>query len=263
MTAFFFHTAEQPLFGQYGPPSSRVDRDEGVLFCPPVGREYMICHWCLRQLAQDLVQAGFHVFCFDYSCLGDSWGAFEEATLGRWVEDVRAAHQEFADVSGLQKISAIGLRLGAALAYEAAREVPLYHLLLLDPVTDGRAFIAVCRAMQTGLRKVRQAAPRVTPGADFEDHLGYRHSAALVEQLAGLGLSATPLPRADRVQFFLSAPDPSAQRLREQLEGESCPTDLWLGKTPAGWDNVVAYSEPVLLAELRRAVVDALKGDQP
>src|SRR4051794_40238740 len=122
MTPFFFHTADRPLFGLYGPPCCAEERDEGVVVCAPVGHEYMNTHWCLRMLASELMRAGLHVFCFDYSCHGDSWGTFEQASVSRWVADVATAAQELADNSGVSNLSVVGLRLGATLAYLAARE---------------------------------------------------------------------------------------------------------------------------------------------
>ncbi len=233
MSAFFFHDETKPLFGLYGPPCGERDRDEGVLLCAPTGHEYQRTHWCLRVLAAELLRAGFHVFRFDYSCMGDSWGSFEEATVERWVGDVRAAVQELADNAGVTQISVVGLRLGASLAYAAAREVSLHQLVLWDPVADGQGYVEQLRRLQTRRKETWAAAPSCTPGAAFEDLLGYRYSAALIEQLRGLSLDGAP-PRAGRVSR--------------------------LNKNVAGWDDVDAYAEPVLLADARRAVLDLLGG---
>jgi esterase/lipase len=71
----------------------------------------MITHWNLRLLGEELRKAGLHVFRFDYSCLGDSWGTFEQASVSQWIADVKAALQELADNSGVSSLSVVGLRL--------------------------------------------------------------------------------------------------------------------------------------------------------
>src|SRR5688572_20567272 len=87
--AFFFGSAAQPLFGLYGPPQAQQDHDHAILLCAPVGHEYMRANWGLRLLGDHLIQAGYHVMRFDYSCLGDSWGTFEQARVGQWVADIQ------------------------------------------------------------------------------------------------------------------------------------------------------------------------------
>jgi pimeloyl-ACP methyl ester carboxylesterase len=255
LTPFFFHTAAQPLFGLYAPPQGPQDRDEGILLCAPVAHEYMRAHWCLRLLAADLLQAGFHVFRFDWSCLGDSWGSFEEATVPRWVEDVRVAVQELADNSGVRKLSVVGLRLGATLACAAA-DLPLHQLILWEPVPNGRAHLEQLRCMQTQIAEARHNPP----APDFADLLGYRYSAALVEQLKQLNLNAAPLPKANRVCLLLAAPDPAALQLQKRLDEHSIATEVRFTKETAGWDQAADFAEQVLLPGARRAVVELLGG---
>src|SRR5580700_6433678 len=110
--AFFFGSRTQSLFGLYGPPQSHEDQDHAVLLCAPIGHEYMRANWGLRLLGDQLIQTGFHVMRFDYSCLGDSWGDFEQATVGQWVEDIKTALGELQDNAGVRQVSIVGLRLG-------------------------------------------------------------------------------------------------------------------------------------------------------
>src|SRR5437762_1000154 len=141
MNAYFFHTAAQPLFGIYAPPRARVARDQAVLLCAPVGHEYVRTHWALRQLADRLTHAGFHLFRFDYSGLGDSWGDFESASVEQWLADTRTALGELIDTSGVRDVTILGVRLGATLAVRALQEQPVRRLVLWDPVVQGRAFV--------------------------------------------------------------------------------------------------------------------------
>lgn len=236
MNPLYFGSAARPLFGLYGPPRTRVDREEGIILCSPIGHEYIRTHWALRLLADQLLQEGYHVLRFDYSCQGDSWGAFEEATVEQWVADVKTAAEELADTSGVQKISAIGLRLGATLALEAARQGALHRLLLWDPVLDGRSYVGQLRTMQQRMRTIWAHAPMPTPGAEFEDLLGYRYSADLIRQIDGLVPKMNTLPKGVRVDVIAS-------------------------KDHEDWNDVTRFGEPVLLTETRR-VIAALLGEK-
>jgi pimeloyl-ACP methyl ester carboxylesterase len=258
--AFFFNSAAQPLFGLYGPPQSQQDRDHGVLLCAPAGNEYLRTHWCLRLLGDHLIQTGFHVMRFDYSCLGDSWGTFEQATVEQWVADVKTAHAELQDNAGVRQISVIGLRLGGALACAAAREIPLHHLVLWDPVLDGLVYVNELRAMQRKLLRTWPHAPVWPPGAEHEELLGYRYPRSLLEQVSLLNLAQGALPQAERVSLVLSADDPAGRQFQQRLEQQHIWGELRVVTDNAAWDTVEddLYAEPLLLPSMRRAIADLL-----
>ena len=69
----------------------------------------------------------------------------------------------------LRHISVVGLRLGATLACAAARDVPLHHLVLLDPVLEGRTMVAQFRSMQSQLRALWVEQPHVTDEVELPE----------------------------------------------------------------------------------------------
>jgi pimeloyl-ACP methyl ester carboxylesterase len=251
-SAFFFGSAAQPLFGLYGPPQSHEDQDHAVLLCAPIGHEYMRAHWGLRLLGDQLIQSGFHILRFDYSCMGDSWGTFERATVAQWVHDIKTALTELQDNAGVRQTSVIGVRLGATLAFAATREVPLQHLVLCDPIFDGRAHLDELRALQKKLRRTWPYAPQCQPGAEYEDLLGYRYPAALIEQVGGLRLDAAAAPPANQVHWVLSTGDARYRQF---------PGDVQVVSETGSWDVVEddLYAEPILMPNIRRAIPDLLK----
>jgi pimeloyl-ACP methyl ester carboxylesterase len=252
-SAFFFGSAAQPLFGLYGPPQSHEDQDHAVLLCAPLGHEYMRANWGLRLLGDQLIQSGFHILRFDYSCIGDSWGNFEQATVAQWVEDIKTALTELQDNAGVRQTSVIGVRLGATLAYAAAREVPLQHLVLCDPVFDGGVHLDGLRALQMKLRRTWPYAPLGSPGAAHEELLGYRYTAALIEQVGGLRLDAAVAPQANQVHWILSAVDARCRQF---------PGEVHVVSETGSWDAVEddLYAEPHLMPNMRRAIRDLLRG---
>ena len=171
---FFFHTAAEPLFGISHPPAASRSPEEGVVLCAPVGHEYQRTHWCFRLLTDDLCRAGFHVLRFDYSCTGDSWGEFEQATAERWIDDIRVAIVELRDTSGVERVSLVGMRVAASLARAAAEGEDVRRVIEWEPIT-GSAFVESLRRMRT-------------PDADAEALFGYRYRSTLIDGLMRLAV---------------------------------------------------------------------------
>ena len=139
---FYFGHPEQPLFGVYHEPDARKDVDLGVVLCPPTGHEAQAAYRSLRQLAVHLARAGFHVLRFDYFGTGDSAGESDEVDLERWRSDISVAIGELRDYSGVERISLVGLRVGAALAALAGDpHSPPHALVLWEPVVDGASYL--------------------------------------------------------------------------------------------------------------------------
>jgi pimeloyl-ACP methyl ester carboxylesterase len=214
----------------------------------------------MRLLGDQLIQSGFHVMRFDYSCMGDSWGEFDGASVEQWVADIQVAAEELRDNAGVRQISIVGLRLGATLAYAAAKEVSLHHLVLLDPVPQGRAYLDRLRGMQTRLRQTWPHAPACMGGAEHEDLLGYRYAAGLVEQIGKLDLGAAPIPQANRVSWVLSAEDPHCKQLHTQLDEKRIKGEFRVISETGSWEAVEddLYAEPMLLPTMRRMVPEIL-----
>jgi uncharacterized protein len=150
MIPVFFGHRQKQLFGVYYPSKSRPSLMHGILLCPPVGHEYMRTHMALRQLSALLSSLGFDVFKFDYYGVGDSAGKSTQGNIAAWKEDVGTAYQELKDMSGVQSISIVGLRLGASIAALAASNgVTPKNLLLWDPVVNGEKFIQELRYLSS------------------------------------------------------------------------------------------------------------------
>ena len=175
MNAFFFGTSDHPLFGAYDPPPGGGRR--GVVLCHPWGREYLLAYPSLRHLARVLSARGWHVLRFDYFGTGDSAGDESALGVGQWLADVDMAVTELRDISHASRVALAGLRLGAALAAQAAARRPdIDRVVLWDPVFDGRAYLAQLGA-------TRQSAP-----TESVDVLG----AVLTAELRSDMLAVTP-----------------------------------------------------------------------
>lgn len=189
MRPFFFGETAEPLLGLYHPPSGPRPRPVGVAILNPFGNEYLRAHRSLRQLADRLAGAGFHVLRFDYFGCGDSAGADHEGRMGRWVEDAAVAVEELEALAGSPRVALVGVRLGASLAVRLADRGGVDHLVLWDPVGDGRLYLRELEAAHETC--MRENARREAGRAESEppQRLGFPLSETLIAEIEAVDLS--------------------------------------------------------------------------
>jgi pimeloyl-ACP methyl ester carboxylesterase len=186
---FFFGETAEPLLGLYHPPVGPRRRPVGVAVLNPFGDEYLRAHRSLRQLADRLASAGFHVLRFDYFGCGDSAGEDHEGRIERWLEDAAAAVEELEALAGSPRVALVGLRLGASLAVELVDRRPgVDHLVLWDPVGDGRRYLQELEAAHRTC--MRENARRTAPvESDPPQFLGFPLPAPLRAEIEAVDLS--------------------------------------------------------------------------
>nr|WP_255652224.1 alpha/beta fold hydrolase [Corallococcus sp. AS-1-12] len=184
----------------------------------------MLTHWAFRKLAGMLAREGFHVFRFDYYGTGDSAGEGHEGRVATWVQDLRNAVNELQDVTGVQRVALVGLRLGAALAVRAAVEgLSTAALVLWEPLVEGEAWLQELELLQQR-RDTRTLFPRPeSPLEVREELLGFPFPRALRDDILALDLAALPAWPSTRTHLVVSAPKPGYQRLQERLEKTGLP----------------------------------------
>jgi pimeloyl-ACP methyl ester carboxylesterase len=127
-----------------------TSRSHAVLLCQPFGQEAIRSHRFYRVLADRLACNGFDVLRFDYFGTGDSAGTDEDFDLLGAVGDAQFLCDWSVGTLCPAQLSLLGLRLGAsiaALASGALRE-PMSHLVLIEPVVDGAAYVEQLLAVQ-------------------------------------------------------------------------------------------------------------------
>jgi uncharacterized protein len=233
---FFFGESAEPLLGLHHPPSGTRRRSVGVAILNPFGDEYLRAHRSLRQLADRLAGAGFHVLRFDYFGCGDSAGGDHEGRLARWVEDAALAVEELEALAGSPRVALVGLRLGASLAVRLADGHPgVDHLVLWDPVGDGRLYLKEIDAAHEVC--MRENARRATglPAAEAPECLGFPLPGALRAEIESVDLSRHARGPAAHVMvlategregaaLFPAGPQPGGSLERERVPG----TPVWM-----------------------------------
>lgn len=163
--AFYLSSQGQPLFAWLHTSSTRTCLDHGVIVCPPISFEQLHAHRSLRHLADSVAQLGIPTLRFDWHGTGDSTGTDDDPNLAAtWQTNLRDAITWMRLELGCQRISVIGLRLGATIAALNAADVE--NLILWAPVTNGRAYTREMKAIDLTSETRSRLAP--APSSDIE-----------------------------------------------------------------------------------------------
>lgn len=155
----------------------------GVLLVPPFGEEMNKCRRMLALVAQGLASAGFWSVLPDLRGTGDSEGEFETGSWSDWKEDLCGVAAALTG-EGWSLTSLLGIRCGAALGLEAARDGgwSLSSTVLWQPVVDGSRFL-------TQFLRTRVAASLMEDRKETVAELNRRLSAGEVLEIAGYPLT--------------------------------------------------------------------------
>lgn len=174
--ADFFTRGDRQLFSvRYQPGNSIVHepRKHGILICNALGQEYTRAYRNLQQLANLLCQRGFNVLRFDYYGTGNSDGSCGSIRTESLKADLHRAKQYFRETAKLDRLSLLGIRLGATLAATTPLE-SVDRIVLWDPVLDGREYLELTdRLHRESLRSQIRYAKVVSPS---EKDQAYGHA---------------------------------------------------------------------------------------
>jgi exosortase A-associated hydrolase 2 len=139
-----------PLFGIHHAPRRQPAR--GVVYLPPFAEEMNRARRMAALQAQALSAFGDGVLVLDLFGCGDSGGEFGDARWEIWRDDAARA-VSWMRRRGYDKVVLVGLRLGALLALDAARDsaAPVSRVVLWQPVLRGEQ-------MMTQFLRLRLAA---------------------------------------------------------------------------------------------------------
>ena len=236
------------LFGLRSEPIGPA-RKTAVLICHSWGVEYMRSYRALFLLAQQLAARGFETLRFDYSGTGDSAESTDDATLDRWIEDIRCAARELRDLSGADHVCLLGLRLGALLALRAASAgVEAEAAALWDAPESGRRWIGDLQALDR---------------LHYANKNRYLPAKLHLQPLPGEILGRRWPDELDASVSVLKpeAPDSIAQLVHlRSADATDMPLDGEAIKLPdeAHWDDVTWITRPWIPASTQRVIADAL-----
>jgi pimeloyl-ACP methyl ester carboxylesterase len=143
MNHFLFGTSKRRLFGIYDAAVDSTGARRAAILCYPWAAEYTYAHRTMRQLALKLSSIGFHILRFDYYGTGDSGGDSTDIDLLGWQADLETAIEELTEITGLTKVTLIGMRLGAVVAAGVASRLRnvVEAVVLWDPIMSGPEYL--------------------------------------------------------------------------------------------------------------------------
>ncbi len=113
-----------------------------------MGHEQIHSHRSLRHLAEKIAKEQLTVLRFDYHGTGDSPGTDEDPDrIATWQKNIQDAILWMRGELGCNRITLIGLRLGATLAALATTQQPVDELILWAPVVNGRQYRRELKAL--------------------------------------------------------------------------------------------------------------------
>ena len=182
---FFNNKNQHQLYGVHHSHRSNKSASRAIVFCPPLGQEYIRTHWACKLLAKQLARGGAHVLRFDWSGHGNSAGNIDETlSLQQWIDNVGQAVDWIREESKADSVMLIGQRFGATLAALAAEQrQDVYSLVAWEPVVDGTSYLQGLRSMHARMVDLWMSKTSTRNDDEFEEILGFQYSRELLNEI--------------------------------------------------------------------------------
>jgi pimeloyl-ACP methyl ester carboxylesterase len=257
MQPLHFGTSRQPLFGMYHPAAATARPGPATVLCQPLGHEYLRAHRAFRNLAVALAQQGCHVLRFDYYGSGDSAGSGEDTTIDRCLRDIGTAIDELKDMTGVPRVSLVGLRVGGTLAaLSAAGRRDVDRLVLWDPVVSGADYLEELAKLQREWL-VDRMGPRAPVPDESAELIGFPLTGEAREQIRQMTIVPMKPTRARAVSLLVSEERAPYHRLRRELEALPAPFTYSVVAGDGAWRDGERIHQTLLPHAMVRAITAA------
>lgn len=222
----YLDTRPDPTFVTYHRPADTDARDTAVLVCPPFGFDEVCAYRSLRQWALTLAGQGYPALRLSLPSTGDSGGAPRDPDrLGAWTSATAMGADWLKRASGADRVVAIGIGLGGAVACTAVAEgAPIDDLVLWGVPSRARSLVRQLRAFsKLELSLFYEGLPAPPPMAEGElEAGGFVLSAETMSALDALDLTTLRLPDPKQRRVLLLERDGMAvdDGLRASLESQ-------------------------------------------
>lgn len=192
---FFLEAGAGPRFCLFHRPAGGCRG--ALVYLHPFAEEMNRSRRMAALAARALAASGIAVLQVDLHGCGDSGGDFGDASWESWKADVALAHRWLRERLGCP-VGLWGLRLGALLALDCAREAGADRLLLWQPVTKGSAYLTQVLRLRVAGDMLQDAGARADTaslkaelrGGASLDVAGYTLSPGLALPIDALDASA-------------------------------------------------------------------------
>ena len=215
------------LFAIHHRPSAAPG--EGVVYVHPFAEEMNQSRRMAALQAEALAGLGYGVLMLDLTGCGDSTGDFADARWQTWREDILAGCR-WLGTQGYGRITLWGLRLGAALAVEAACAQPelTRRLVLWQPMVSGRTALTqflrlrIAAEMGSGGGATTKSMRAALGAGESIEIAGYTLTPELAGALDAVDLAGAEPPEGHGLDWIEivpeagSGPAPASERVIER-----------------------------------------------
>lgn len=187
------------------PESTKTSLKHAVVICMPITHEHDTCYWAMRQLALRLSRIGLNVVRFDYFATGNSSGLSQQLSIQTCVQNIVDIGHFIVEKTNSKKLTFIGFRLGGALASIASTSLPPDHLILWDPIINGKNYLNELAKLNDQFLQKKQHTPSNNHKLG-QEYLGYPYSDNLITELYRIHQDKIDLP-VNMSLSILTSPD--------------------------------------------------------
>lgn len=223
------------------------------VYCHPLFDERKCAHRFSYQLKNAFEAEGLRLERFDYRGAGEATGDFSDISLASLRADT-------AQQVGAEKVSLVGLRLGASLAldYCARDGSNVQTLVLVEPVVDGAAYVDYLRRRQHIKNVLTGETPDALHEQGYENIEGYKTSRTFLEEIGRFNLLELARPRPPANNVFIvqvsngSKVGPEVARLAGVLQGSAKNLSIENVKLPVFWERIPSTDYSSLTTKILR-----------
>jgi alpha-beta hydrolase superfamily lysophospholipase len=215
------------VFGFFHAPATSSPAGSAVVICPPFGWDEICSYRSRRQWAGELAQAGHPVVRLDLPGTGDSGGSPNDpGQVSSWTAAVGSAARRLRELTGLDRVAAIGIGLGGLVLCKAiAEDAPVDEVVLWAVPARGQALVRELRVFASlehsplGAVADRELEPPPLPDG-YVWAGGFVLTAQTARELEQLDVAALPLPDGRIKRALMLDRDGVSvdERLRAHLE---------------------------------------------
>ncbi len=258
MDPTYFGLKDKPLFGIYQAPISQSIKPSAILICYPTFQEYIRSHRSIKSLSDKLAKAGCHVFRFDYLCTGDSSGALAEATFDTWTNNITTAVDELRELSGINNISIISLRMGALLS-SLSNIKNIENVILWDPVLDGNRYIKELQNMHEVMLDDLDRFPVPRKNVEIEGYtelLGFTLPDLLLNSIKTAKFDNKIIANSRKIHFISSEENKEAKDLSVMLINDNNDVEYHLIEDDGDWLDLTRIEETLIPNKIVNVIVE-------